>query len=134
MRLYAGLIPHSVSIQGYEGVAGYLGPGFYPGVDFGINWVKEGPEMDVLMLFGGIVAEAFYCGWYNWQQSRVDMEWAKQIADKYGISFDDQLRIWEDAHGIIEGLGDILEKMANDLFEQKALGPEYLEKLLFELK
>lgn len=120
-----GLLPRYTSLIPVTGVLGFSTVVFELGYDLGINW---GPEFLLMHSFGGICGGAAYSGIYDWQGSARDMKEAAAEAEHYKMEFSEVLRIWIATNEFVQQNYDLLEKAAEQLYQDKILGPEYWEE------
>ena len=123
-----GLLPRFTSLKGITGTLGFNTESFYIGCDLGIDWEKKWPVYLLMLQFGGIVGEAFYCGFYNWAGARSDLENAGKERRIYNLSFDDYLQAWADTHELVEDHQDGLKTASARLFLDRVLGWEFWEE------
>ena len=123
-----GLLPQYTSLIGFRNTVAFNSTAFYAYWDTGIDWGKEGRKYALMLSLGGIVGGAFYSGIYDWSASRSDIEKAGFTRREYGLSFQEYLGIWFDTHDLVKEYGDLLERAAEQLYQDKVLGAEFWEK------
>lgn len=121
-----GAPPEYTSLIGYQGTAAFSAGSFYPW-DVFFDW-KEGWRFLLMQFFGGIVAEAWYCGKYFWDRAGADFKNAEEVKQKYSISYRHYLATWFDTHDLIQQHSDLLTKAAERLYKEKVLGAEFWEE------
>ncbi len=81
-----------------------------------------------MTLFGGIVGGACYTGFYDWEGAVQDLEKVKQRAKDYSLPYREVLGVWFDTHKLIQEYSDLLEKAANQLYQDKVIDDNYWEE------
>lgn len=124
-----GLLPRYTSLIPHMDCLGFNTQAFeVPGYDLGVDWQKQGAECVLMHCFGGICGGAAYSGIYHWQMAAHDMRDAQNDIHHYGLEFSEVLRIWIDTNNFMKDNYDLLIKAAEQLYQNRVLGPEYWEE------
>ena len=120
--------------MGFRNTVAFNSTAFYASWDTGVNWKEEGYKYALMLSFGGIVGGASYSGFYDWNASGSDIEKAGFTRQEYGLSYREYLGVWFDAHDLVKEYGDLLERAAEQLYQDKILDDWYWEKILLSKK
>lgn len=118
--LSLGIVPRFAHIYAENGLSGLMSR------DYAALYPSGDPDL-IGVYYAGIIGVALYTGRYLPDQAHTDLSLAHEHCRRTGS---DPLKIWLRVHEVLSNHEPVLTRMTADLYQYRALGPEYFESII----